>query len=153
MDELDVLQEMKGRIILIFAVVGTLTFLSLFPTWNFSERTRLSQEKNPLWNSELKPSKTVLTKALRNEGLSFHNGRGAEADPDGICYGDFGSDEYWVVKYDPVKKEVDAYAWIIDINWIGHMQAHRRYARITSILIGALNASNEEAEQDAPSNR
>ena len=66
-----VLQEMKRRIILIFRVVGTLAFLSLFPTWNFSERTRLSQEKNPLWNSELKPSKTALTKALRNEGLSF----------------------------------------------------------------------------------
>ncbi len=127
-------KEMKRRVIFIFAVAGALAFLSLFPTWTFSEDTRFSQEKNPLWNSEFKPINSSLNKALSDEGLSFQTGRGAEADPDGICYGDFGSDEYWVVLYDPVKKEVYAYAWIIGVNWIGHLQAHYRYARITAIL-------------------
>jgi hypothetical protein len=125
---------MKRRGLLILAVVSALAFLSLFPTWNFSERTQISQEKNPLWDDELKPINSALTNPLREEGLSFQTGRGAEADPDGICYGDFGSDEYWVVQYNPAKKEVDASAWIIGTNWIGHLQAQRRFTRIKAII-------------------
>ena len=125
---------MKRRGILIFSIVSALALLSLIPTWNFSERTRLSHDFNPLWDSDLKPTNSALTEALRDEGLRFETGRGAEADPDGICYGDFGSDEYWVIQYDSVKKEVDAYAWIVGINWIGHLQAQRRFSRIKATL-------------------
>lgn len=125
---------MKRRGVIIFSIVGALACLSLFPTWNFSERTRLSQETNPLWDSDLRPTNSALTEALHKEGLRFETDRGAEADPDGICYGDFGSDEYWVVQYDPVKKEVDAYAWIVGINWIGHLRAQSRFSRIKATL-------------------
>lgn len=125
---------MKRRGILIIATVSIFAFLSLFPTWNFSESIRISQEKNPLWDSQLKPINSPLTQALHNQGLSFQTERGAEADPDGICFGDFGSDEYWVVQYNSSNKEVHAYSWIVKINWIGHLRASRQFNRISSIL-------------------
>ena len=125
---------MKRRWITIFVSVLILAILSLIPTWNFDERIRISQPSNPLWNSAAEATNSALTVALEGEGLRFHTGRGAEADPDGICFGDFASDEYWIVQYEPTRNEVDAYAWIIKINWIGHLAAERRFSRICKIL-------------------
>lgn len=137
---------MKRRSLLILVVVSALGLLSLFPTTNFSESIRISQEKNPLWGDDLIPTNSALTEALREEGLSYQTGRGAEADPDGICYGDFGSDEYWVVQYDAANKKLEAYAWIISINWIGHLQAKQRFDRIKAILED--QQSNQPVESD-----
>lgn len=120
------------------AVTIALAVLSLFPAWNFDKRVRISQPSNPLWKEQLEPLNSPLTQALENEGLKFSTGRGAEADPDGICFGDFACDEYWVVQYDPESKEVDAYALIIGINWIGHIAAERRFARIRVIFRDSL---------------
>lgn len=125
---------MKRRWIFITAISVTLAVLSLFPTGNFDERVRIAHSQNPFWNARLVPIDSPLTHALRNEGLTFHTGRGAEAHPDGVCLGDFASDEYWVVQYDPERREVDAYAWIIGIDWIGHIVAERRFSRVRKIL-------------------
>jgi hypothetical protein len=125
---------MKRRWKFITTITVVVAVLSLFLTWNFDKRLRIAQSQNPLWNEGIVPIDSALTHALREEGLSFQTGRGAEADPDGICFGDFASDEYWVVQYDPVSHEVHAYAWIIAINWIAHVAAERRFARIRGIL-------------------
>jgi len=130
---------MKKRCITIPVLVIAVGILSLIPTWDFNERLRISHANNPLWNSNSKPISSDLTRALQEEGLTFHTGRGAEADPDGICFGEFGSDEYWVVQHDSTHDEVEAYAWIIGINWIGHLTAERRFSRIRMILQDKLN--------------
>ena len=142
---------MKRCWIILPVAAIALGILSLIPTWNFSERLGLPHTDNPLWDTNLKPISSGLTQELQDEGLKFQTGRGAEADPDGICFGDFGSDEYWVVQYDPKSDEVDAYAWIIDINWIGHVAAARRFSRIHNILRDQLNNKKpNKAEMATP---
>jgi len=140
---------MKNRYITIFVSAIVVGILSLVPTWNFNERLRISDATNPLWNSDLVPIDSALTRALQEEGLTFYTERGAEADPDGICFGDFGSDEYWVVQYDSTRNEVDARAWIIEINWIGHIIAERRFSRIRKILQDKLNNKKQNKSEQA----
>jgi hypothetical protein len=119
-------------IVLICAVVALL--LSLFPVWNFSERIAIPSPVNPLWTDHNQAIASSLTEELKQQGYLFQTDRGAEADPEGICFGHFGSDEYWVIQYHPDRKEVDAYAWIIGINWIGHLAAASRFSRLEETL-------------------
>ena len=117
--------------------IGAITvvlLISLFPRWNFDERIKVERDSNPLWRKDTTPISSTLTTELINEGLDFSTGRGAEADPDGICYGDFESDEYWVVQYNAQEQEVDAHVWIIGVNWIDYLKAKRRFKRIETIL-------------------
>ncbi len=99
----------KSLFIGIFSVA---TLISIFPTWNFSERITIPAEGNPLWTVSGTEISSLLTQDLKEQGFVFHTGRGAEADPDGICFGDFGSDEYWVIQYDDNLHEVIADVWI-----------------------------------------
>jgi hypothetical protein len=108
--------------------------LSLLPVWNFSERIAIPASSNPLWTHNNQAIASPLTGELRIQGYDFQTDRGAEADPDGICFGDFGSDEYWVIQYNADRKEVDSYAWIIGINWIGHLSAASRFSRLRQTL-------------------
>jgi hypothetical protein len=119
-------------IVLICAVVALL--LSLFPVWNFSERIAIPSPVNPLWTDHNQAIASSLTEELKQQGYLFQTDRGAEADPEGICFGHFGSDEYWVIQYHADRKEVDAYAWIIGINWIGHLAAASRFSRLEETL-------------------
>jgi hypothetical protein len=119
-------------IVLICAVVALL--LSLFPVWNFSERIAIPSPVNPLWTDHNQAIASSLTEELKQQGYLIQTDRGAEADPEGICFGHFGSDEYWVIQYHADRKEVDAYAWIIGINWIGHLAAASRFSRLEETL-------------------
>ena len=125
---------MKRRWRMVIAIPIVLAVLSLFPTWDFDQRLRIEQAHNPLWTGNSMAIDSAFTQALTDEGLVFYSDRGAEADPDGICFGDFASDEYWVVQYDPESHEVAAYGWSPGINWIRHVAAERRFARIREIL-------------------
>jgi hypothetical protein len=108
--------------------------MSLLPVWNFSERIAIQSSSNALWTHQNQANTSTLTNELKKQGYDFHTDRGAEADPDGICFGRFGSDEYWVIQYHAGRKEVDAYAWIIGINWIGHLSAASRFSRLEESL-------------------
>jgi hypothetical protein len=122
------------RLAIISTIVLIGLFISLFPTWDFSERIVLPVSSNPLWTERKQEISSPLTEALKKQGYAFETDRGAEADPDGICFGDFGSDEYWVIQYHADRQEVDAYAWIIGINWIGHLSASSRFSRLKQTL-------------------
>jgi hypothetical protein len=119
-------------IVSISATVALL--LSLLPVWNFSERIAIPSPVNPLWTDHNQAIASSLTEELKQQGYLFQTDRGAEADPEGICFGHFGSDEYWVIQYHADRKEVDAYAWIIGINWIGHLAAASRFSRLEETL-------------------
>jgi len=125
---------MKKTIILFTIVVIAVFIASLFTTENFDRTVVFKTSTNPLWDDQKKPLQSSLTQALAKEGFSFQTGRGTEADPDGICFGDFASDEYWVIQYFADKHEVHAYAWIIGINWIGQQSASQRFSRLEETL-------------------
>ena len=126
-------KQMK-RIAIVSISAAVALLLSLLPVWNFSERIAIPSSSNPLWTHQNQAITSPLTNELKKEGYQFHTDRGAEADPDGICFGHFGSDEYWVIQYHADRKEVDAYAWIIGINWIGHLSAASRFSRLEASL-------------------
>ena len=119
-------------IVSISATVALL--LSLLPVWNFSERIAIPSPSNPLWTQHNQAISSPLTDELKKQGYVFQTDRGAEADPDGICFGHFKSDEYWVIQYHADRQEVDAYAWFIGINWIGHLAAASRVSRLEESL-------------------
>jgi len=122
------------RIVITSIIAVTALLASLFPTWNFSERIAIPASANPLWTENNREITSPFTDELNQQGYGFERGRGAEADPDGNCFGHFGGDEYWVIQYHADRKEVDAYAWIIGINWIGHLAAASRFSRLEQIL-------------------
>ena len=124
---------MKRIAIISVGAVVTL-LLSLLPTWNFADRIAIPAPFNPLWTDHNQAISCSLTDELKQQGYIFQTGRGAEADPDGMCFGHFESDEYWVIKYHADRKEVDAYAWIIGINWIGHHAAASRFSQLKKTL-------------------
>lgn len=120
--------------IIVVLTVALVVLGSLAITWNFDERVTFKAPSNPLWDEQKRPLSTELTKKLKNEGFRFYTDRGAEADPDGICFGTFGSDEYWVIQYLPETKEVHASAWIVEINWLGHLSAAKRFSELKKTL-------------------
>lgn len=122
------------RIVIVSISTAVALILSLLPVWNFSERIVIPSSSNPLWTHQNQAITSPLTDELKKQGYEFHSNRGAEADPDGICFGHFGSDEYWVILYHADRKEVDVYAWIIGINWIGHLSAASRFSHLKETL-------------------
>ncbi len=75
------------------------------------------------WTEDNREIGSPLTDELKQQSVAFDTDRAAEADPDGICFGHFGSDEYWVIQYHADGQKVEARAWIIDIKWVGHRAA------------------------------
>jgi hypothetical protein len=127
----------RAAIILVSVVI--LLLLSLFPTWNFSERIAIPTSRNPLWTEKNQQIISPLTDDLKRQGYVFQTDRGAEADPHGICFGHFGSDEYLVIMYHDDRQEVDAYSWIIGINWLGHLSATSRFSKLEHSLRNHIN--------------
>ena len=101
--------------------------------WNFDRTLSFDAADNPLWTEQRVARDTALTRALNKEGFTFRTNRGNETS-DGICFGDFRSDEYWVIEYFPEDRQVGAYAWILKINFLGHIAAARRFKRLETIL-------------------
>ncbi len=129
------------RIITILAVIALSFFLSLLPTWNFSKHIAIPTAHNPLWTGENQEIDSPLTEALRQQGYRFQTGKGAEADPDEICFGHFGSDEYWVIQYHRDRQIIDATSWIIGLHWIGHLHATLRFSRLERTLMEQVNGA------------
>lgn len=122
------------RIAIISISVAVALLLSLFPIWEFSERIAIPSPFNPLWTDHNQAITSFLTDELKQQGFEFRADRGAEADPNGICFGHFGSDEYWAVQYHADRNEVEAYAWIIGVNWVGHLTAASKFSRLQKTL-------------------
>jgi len=122
------------RIAIVSISAAVALLLSLLPVWDFDERIAIPSSLNPLWTHQNQAITSSLTNELKKQGYDFHTDRGAEADPDGICFGHFGRDEYWVIQHHADRKEVYAYAWIIGINWIDHLSAASRFSRLEESL-------------------
>ena len=139
----------KSLILLLPIGIVAIFIVSLFPTAPFDATSSFKCRINPLWTGK-QAKDTPLTRALIKAGYRFHTDRGAEADPDGICFGDFGSDEYWVIQYFSDIREVRAYSWILGLNWLGHQDASQRFSELRQMLQEHLK--DNTAEQDAAAN-
>jgi len=126
--------KMKNRRTAIVIVLFIVLVGSIFLTWDFEDRMTFKQTNNPLWDEQDQALDTPLIRDLRSEGFEFYTDRGAEADPSGICFGDFGSDVYWVVLYDEEQQEIVVSSWIVGVNWIGQLYARSRFSRVKKIL-------------------
>lgn len=111
-----------------------LLICGLFYNWNFDKHYSCKYKINPLWGSDLKPLNTSLVDGLKQEGLLFHEERGSEVGEEGICFGYFAGDEYWVVTYNQEIKSIELDVWIVGINIFGYFKKSAKYDRLISII-------------------
>ena len=121
----------------ILGVLAAFIIVTEVATEAFDQQVVYQLESNPLWNSN-GPLDNELTRKLRGEGFSYFTDRGAEADPRGKCFAQFGADKYWVVTYNDTTSALTFFAFEARGSILGRSDLSMKFDKVRGVIESSL---------------